>query len=404
MPEFTYEALAGSGQRSNGTLTATSEREVLAMLDSRGLFPVKIAPAKTQASGVRGWGRKKIKSRHMAGFYSQLADLLRSGVSLLRALDILERQSSQPAISEVIREVRAKVADGSGLSEAMAQHPHAFDDLAISMVKAGQEAGFLEDVLKRIADFTEHQEDLRAKVVGAMAYPVFLAVVGFIVLNVLVIFLVPLFKDIFAKLDEQGKLPAITKILLGTSQILRQQGIFVLAIGAVLFWLFRRWAKTDSARLKLDGIRLRVPAMGKVYISYALSRFTRILGTLLKNGIPILQALNIAKDSTGNKVLSLAIEKSAESIRGGESLAAPLGECKQFPRDIVEMIAVGEESNSLEVVLIHIADGLEKRTARQLDLFVRLLEPAMLLVMAAVVLLVVSGLLLPIFKMSGAIE
>jgi general secretion pathway protein F len=404
MPEFTYEALAGSGQRSNGTLTATSEREVLAMLDSRGLFPVKIAAAKTQASRTVGWGRKKIKSRHMAAFYSQLADLLRSGVSLLRALDILERQGSQPAISEVIREVRAKVADGTGLSEAMALHPNAFDDLAVSMVKAGQEAGFLEDVLKRIADFTEHQEDLKAKVVGAMAYPVFLAAVGFIVINVLVIFLVPLFKDIFGKLDEQGKLPLITKALLGTSQVLRQQGIFVLAIAGVLIWLFMRWAKTDSGRFKLDGLRLRLPAAGKVYVSFALSRFTRILGTLLKNGIPILQALNIAKDSTGNKVLSQAIEKSAESIRGGESLAAPLGEFKEFPRDIVEMIAVGEESNSLEVVLIHIADGLEKRTSRQLDLFVRLLEPAMLLVMAGVVLVVVAGLLLPIFKMSSAID
>ncbi|MFL5241170.1 MAG: type II secretion system F family protein [Gemmataceae bacterium] len=403
MPEFTYEALAGSGQRSQGTLTATSEREVLAMLDARGLFPVKIGALKSPDAAGKGWGRK-IKSRHMASFYSQLADLLRSGVSLLKALDILERQGSQPALSEVLREVRAKVADGTGLSEAMAMHPRAFDELAVSMVKAGQEAGFLEDVLTRIADFTEHQEDLKAKVVGAMAYPVFLAVTGFIVLNVLVVFFVPRFEPIFKKLDEKGELPLLTQGLIGTSHLIQRQGLLVLAGAIGLFWLFRRWARTESGRLKLDAFRLRLPGMGTIYVSYALSRFTRILGTLLHNGIPILQSLNIAKDSTGNRVLTLAIEKSAENIKGGESLAAPLGACKQFPRDIVEMIAVGEESNSLETVLIHIADGLEKRTGRQLDLFVRLLEPVMLLVMAAVTLLVVSGLLLPIFKMSSAVE
>src|SRR5438093_1443370 len=155
----------------------------MTMLDARGLFPVTIAPVRSSAQAHRHGGRK-IKGRYMSAFYSQLADLLRSGVPLLRSLDVLERQSSQPALSEVIREVRAQVADGRGLAEAMAQHPRAFNELAVSMVRAGQEGGFLEDVLHRIADFTEHQEDLKAKVVGAMAYPVLLLVIGFIVLNI----------------------------------------------------------------------------------------------------------------------------------------------------------------------------------------------------------------------------
>jgi general secretion pathway protein F/type IV pilus assembly protein PilC len=402
VPEFVYDARATSGQRTKGTLTANSEREVLAMLDSRGLFPVSIKPAQATTRG-RSWG-KRVKGRHMAAFYSQLADLLRSGVPLLRSLEILERQSSLPALAHVIREVRARVAEGTGLAEAMAQHPKTFDELTISMVRAGQEGGFLEDVLKRIADFTEHQEDLKAKVVGALAYPVFLAVVGFVVLNALVIFFVPKFETIFKKLDESGDLPAITKMLMGTSHFLQRQGWWVVLLGIVGVVLFRRWMKTDRGRLIVDTWRLHMPAAGTIYLHLALARFTRILGTLLHNGIPILQSLKIAKDSTGNRVLTQAISDAGENIKAGDSLAAPLAACKHFPRDVVEMMAVGEESNNLETVLTDIADGLEKRTARQLELFVRLLEPVMLLVMAAVTLVVVAGLLLPVFNMSQAVK
>src|SRR6185437_5028193 len=183
-------------------------------------------PAKSAAATKRGG--KRIKSRHLATYFGQLADLLHSGVPLLRSLDILERQTSQPALGEVLREVRAKVADGTSLAEAMAQHPRAFNELAISMVRAGQEGGFLEDVLRRIADFTEHQEDLKAKVTGALAYPVFLAVVGFVVLNVLVIFFVPRFEPIFKKLEEKGELPALTEAIVGFSHLLQSHGIFVL--------------------------------------------------------------------------------------------------------------------------------------------------------------------------------
>ena len=323
---------------------------------------------------------------------------------LLRCLDILERQSSQPALAEVLREVRARVADGMGLAGAMAQHPRAFDELAVSMVRAGQEGGFLEDVLRRIADFTEQQEDLKSKVIGALAYPIFLAVAGFIILNILIIFFVPKFEPIFKRLQDKGELPTLTVGLIGVSHFLQSWG-WAAALGvAGLIYLYRRWAKTPKGRMTVDLIRLRIPIAGKIYLSFALSRFTRILGTLLHNGIPILHALRISKDSTGNKVLTEAIDKSADNITAGDALATPLAACKYFPRDVVEMISVGEESNNLDKVLIDVANGLEKRTSRQLELFVRLLEPAMLLVMAGVVLLVVAGLLLPVFKMSSAVQ
>ncbi len=404
MPEFMYEAMATTGTRSQGTLVANSEREVMSMLDARGLFPINVRPAKTQASSFFSFRfGKKVKTRQMATFFSQLADLLHSGVPMLRSLEILERQSP-PALSEVLREVRSRVADGMGLAVAMAQHPDIFDELSISMVRAGQEGGFLEDVLSRIADFTEHQEDLKSRVTGALTYPVFLGVVGFIILNVLVIFVVPQFKPIFEKLEKTGDLPMLTKGLIGTSQFLQVYGIFILIPAIMAFFGFRYWAKTDKGRYALDTIRLKAPlGAGSIFLQLALSRFTRVLGTLLKNGIPILQALRIAKDSAGNKVLSLAIEKSAENIKAGDSLAAPLAASKHFPRDVVEMVAVGEESNNLEKVLLDISVNLEKRTNRQLDMFVKLLEPVMLLVMALVTLVVVAGLLLPVFKMSTAV-
>jgi len=215
---------------------------------------------------------------------------------------------------------------------------------------------------------------------------------------------VPKFEPIFIKLREKGELPELTTLLIATSHFMLDYW-WVVAIGSVFAYIaFRNWAKTDVGRTALDGWRLRLPSAGTIYLNLALSRFTRILGTLLRNGIPILQSLRIAKDSTGNRVLTEAIERAAENVTAGNSLAAPLGQCKYIPRDVIEMVAVGEESNHLEKVLLDIADGLEKRTSRQLELFVRLLEPVMLLVMAAITLLVVAGLLLPVFKMSSTVQ
>lgn len=399
MPYFLYEAVAATGGRSTGTLTAANEREALAQLDARGLFPVNVRAAKTAAVGSR-----RISSRHLATMMSQLADLLRTGVPLLRAMDVLERQTSTPALTEILRDVRTQVADGTSLADAMARHPKAFNELTVSMVRAGQEGGFLEDVLKRIAVFTEHQEDLKSKVIGALAYPVFLAAVGFLVLNALVIFFVPRFEPIFKKLEDKGELPALTQGLMFVSRTMQIHGIWVVIGFGVIVWLVRRWMATESGRFITDGWRLNAPLAGTVYLNLALSRFTRILGTMLHNGIPILQALRIAKDSTGNRVLADAISRSADNVTAGEKLATPLAACPYFPRDVIEMIAVAEESNTLETVLLDIADSLEKRTSRQLELFVRLLEPVMLLVMAGVTLLVVSGLLLPVFKMGSAVR
>ncbi|WP_020469025.1 type II secretion system F family protein [Zavarzinella formosa] len=400
MPDFTYEAMGRLGDRSAGVLTATSEREASMMLDARGLFPIRIAPMRAKSAGSGG---KKVKGRVVSAFYAQLADLLQSGVPLLKALDILEKQGGNPNLAFAIREVRAKVADGTTLADAMKPFPKVFNELSVSMVRAGQEGGFLEDVLRRIADFTEHSEDMKSEVIGSMAYPVLLGGVGFVILNVLVIFFVPKFEPIFEKLAKKGELPGLTVFIIGLSHFLQTHWWWLggLFFGGVV--LFRRWKNSDAGRIAFDRVQLKIPVAGTLVLSLALGRFTRILGTLLANGIPILRSLQIAKDSTGNKVLSHAIEESVENITAGQKLAAPLRRCKYFPSDVVEMIAVAEESNSLDKVLVDIANALEKRSSRQLKLFVKLMEPVMLLVMAAITLIVVAGLLLPVFKMGSAV-
>lgn len=403
MPDFSYEALAKTGQKQTGTLTAGSEREAASMLDARGLFPIKIL-ATGGSSGTSGGFFRGVSNRELSTVYSQMADLLHSGVPLLRSLEILERQGSNQKLSSIMRDVRLKVADGTGLAQAMGAHPRVFDELAVSMVRAGQEGGFLEDVLKRIATFVEHQEDLKAKVIGALAYPVFLAMAGMGVLNILMIFFVPKFEPIFQRLREQNELPGITVWVTWVSHTMQSAtGILIAALVLVAFVAFVRWAR-GSGRTIMDGVKLKLPLFGKVFLALSLSRFTRIFGTMLQNGIPLLKALSIAKDSTGNRVLADAIAKSAENVTGGQKLADPLRRCKYFPGDVVEMIAVGEEANTLEKVLLDISDSLEKRTARNLELMVKLLEPIMLLVMAVVILIVVAGLLLPVFKMGQVVN
>ncbi|VTR91829.1 type iv pilus biogenesis protein : Type II secretion system F domain protein OS=Planctomyces brasiliensis (strain ATCC 49424 / DSM 5305 / JCM 21570 / NBRC 103401 / IFAM 1448) GN=Plabr_3183 PE=3 SV=1: T2SF: T2SF [Gemmata massiliana] len=404
MPDFTFEALARTGAKSTGTLTANSEREAALILDGRGLFPLKIGRAKTQASSAGGFFGGRVSGRATATLYSQLADLLHSGVPLLRSLELLERQSANRALQSVLRDIRARVADGTGLAQAMAFHPRVFNELAVSMVRAGQEGGFLEDVLKRIAAFVEHQEDLKSKVVGSLAYPAFLGFAGFGVVAVLMVFFVPKFESIFEKLKEKDEMPEITSLLLWISHSIR--GYWWLVISAVVgaAFGFRAWARTPNGRLIVDRVKIRLPLFGPVFMGLALSRFCRILGTMLHNGIPLLKALHISKDSTGNKVLAAAVEQAAENVTAGQKLADPLRKSGHFPTDIVEMITIAEEANSLEKVLIDVADGLDKRTARNLELMVKLLEPIMLLAMAAVVGTIAVGLLMPVFKLSTTLK
>lgn len=401
MPEFDYTARELSGKQVVGTLSAGSEQDALSSLATRSLFPISVALSEASRKQVAA-GSKRVSARYLTTFYNQLADLLRSGVPLLRSLQLLEDQTSNASLKFVVQDVREHVADGTRLNDAMRRHPKTFNHLSVSMVRAGEEGGFLEEVLARIAAFNDHQDELRGRVTGAMVYPVFLLTIGTGIVTVMLIWFVPEFAAIFERMAEKGRLPWATTALLKISDFLATWWPLVLLVnvGAVIgLYLY---SGTDGGRERFDRIKLRLPALGRVVQNLAVARFCRMLGTLLRNGVPILQSLRIAKDASGNIVLSEAIGDAADNVSTGKSLAIPLRASGQFSREIVEMIAVGEEANNLENVLIGIADNLEKYTSRKIDVAVRMLEPLLLLVMAAVVTFVIAALLLPVLNMSSA--
>jgi len=398
MPEFAYIARDLTGRRVEGTLAAGTEREAVATLSAKDLFPLKVASADGRVGGARS--SKRVRARIMAATYGQLSALLGSGVPLLRSLDIIRQQTPHKNLAHVLEDVHSRVQEGATLADAMGRHPRAFGELGTSIVRAGGEGGFMEEALDRLAKFTEQQDELKSRVIGALAYPVILFVLGTVVVNVLIIFFVPKFETLFQRLRDRGELPAVTEWLLSLSYLMQTYGIFIVAALALAGLYFYKRLQTEEGRVLLDTWRLKVPVVSSIYLSLAVSRFCRVLGTLLTGGVPIVRSLEISADSTGNRVLSTAVREAAENISAGESLATPLEASGQFPADVVEMIAVAEQSNNLESVLPHIADTLERDTWRRLDLFVRLLEPLMLLILAGVVLVVVIALLVPVLKMS----
>ncbi len=400
MPDFAYTARDVTGNRISGVVSAASEREAIAALAAKSLFPLEV---KTDLPKLRRLHSKRIRGPLVVATFSQLSALLRSGVSLLRAIEVIREQTSHEGLSAIMEDVHHRVAEGESLAEAMAVHPQIFSDIAISMVRAGGEGGFLEEALDRVAAFSETQQDLRSRVAGALAYPIFLLVFCFLIVTGLLIFFVPSFAEIFDRLRERGELPIATEGLLWLSATLQKWGLLVviMLVGGSL--LARRRLATEAGRHWLDATKLSLPLTGRIYENLAVARFCRVLGTLLRNGVPILRSLEISRAAAGNRVLSNAIAEASENVSAGESLAEPLGRCDFFPRDVVEMIAVAEESNTLDQVLVDVADRLERTTTRRLELLVRLIEPVMLLFLAGLVLLIALALLLPVLKMHGSL-
>lgn len=399
MPDFAYVARDMSGQRKTGVLTAPSQHDVLSQLDGMSLLPVEIKVAK-DASAVRS---KRVSGQVMANAYNQLASLLRSGVPLLRALTVMSSQASKPALKAVLEEVKLKVEDGEPLPAAMARFPRVFNDMAINMVRAGTEGGFLEDALERVAAFTEQQEDMKGRAAGALAYPVFLGCVGTSVVGVLIIFFVPKFESLFATLRAKGKLPAATDALLSFSSFL--QDYWWLLIGGVVaaVFAFMSFIRTDDGKYWLDWAKIKFPLFGSIFLNLAVARFCRVLGTLLSNGVPILKSLEISRNAAGNRILSSSIKRASENVTAGEKLATPLAASGHFPNQVVEMISVAEESNTLDKVMVQISDSLERTTFRRMDILVRLLEPLMLLLMAGIVFFIVLALMVPLLSSADSV-
>lgn len=394
MPSFSYTARNTTGETITGILTADNQQSALRSLDDLMLFPVEVREG-GKAKKAIGEGKRKVRPAVVAVLYSQFADLLRAGVPVLRSLDVLSKQTSNAVLKEVLNEVKEDLSGGQTLADAMLVHPNAFSPLNVAMIRAGEQGGFLEDVLVRIAIFTERQNELKSKLVGALAYPMILMFVGTGIILFMLLKVVPQIRQFLS-----GDLPWITQVVFAACDALRDHGAEI-GGGVVLFVLVMLGAfRSKVGREYFDRFQLKAPMMGKIVTLVAICRFCRVLGTLLQNGVPILQALKISRDSAGNRILVAAVEEATESVRKGATLAQPLGSSNLFPLDIVDMIAVGEESNNLDNVLVTIADSYEARTGRSIDLMVRLLEPLLLVGMAGVVATIAIALLLPILTLS----
>jgi len=394
MAAFQYIARDSFGSKVTGTLTAATRQAVLTELQSRDLAPVNVREIR-----VSTHFQKRISVRHLANSYRQLADLLKVGMPLLKALELIGKSKSNPRLAAIWVAIADDIAEGERLAESMAKHEDVFPTIQIAMIRAGERGGFLEQVLERLGNFLEHQADIRAKVLGNLIYPVVLLVVGLSIVIAALVFFVPKFKDFYARIE----LPLPTKILMGASDALIGYWpliLFTIAISIFTFWWF---ARRPAVRLTLTRWQLKIPKIGELISSLAIARFTRILGTLLDNGVPMLPAMQISRDAVGNVLLAEAVDKASDAIRTGETLAKPLAESGMFPEDVAEMIAVGESANNLPAVLTTIAETIEKRIDRMLSLLVRMMEPIMLLGLAGVVLFIFIALIVPMLRLSAAI-
>ena len=386
MEQFRYTARTGAGERITGTMEAESEAAVLRFLEEKNLFPITLGGAKAKTSGKSTFGRK-VRSRDVGLMYGQLADLIGSGVPLLRALDSLIRSTVSPALLERLKDIRASVAEGKSLTESMRQFPETFPPLHTAMVQAGERAAFLEQVLRSLSDFLERLDELRSKVIGALIYPMLLTALGLAVMTGALLFFVPKFEPLLAN----AKKPLATEVTFAASKVVRQYW-YVVLLGFAL-------ETVPSGRTR----SMKIPVVGSAMKMLAITRFCRILGTMLANGVPLLQALRISKDATGSRLMAERIAEATESVRDGKPLSGPLAVGGLIPDQILAMIVVAEESNKLDKVLLQIADTVERRTNRQVDQAVRLIEPAILCVVAACIGFLALGLLLPIFTLASSL-
>jgi len=404
MPDFAYDALTTAGQRTHGVIEAGSRKDAVQRLRQRELRPVSVTA--TQAPG----GRfdlatiAPVKKEQIADFCVQLADLLTNGVPMLEALSILGEVSVHPRLKAAAGRIHDAVAEGANLDQAMAAEPGIFTELTLSMVRAGQEGAFLEEALQRTAIFLRKQDEMRSKIVGALTYPLILGIVGTLITALMIVFMVPKFQPFFDRLEQSGQgLPLVTVLLLGISDLLMSFGwlLPLLVIGVVI--LLRRALRTDAGRLRWDTWRLKIPIIGKIFHDAAVSRACRVLGTLLRNGVPLLKSLRISSESTGNRVLQEVMVRSAANVTTGDTLAKPLAASGLIPPQIMAMIRIAEESNTLDDVLVKIADRIDQQIERRLEVMVRMIEPLMLVLIGGMVMFVIVGVLLPVFDLNSTV-
>jgi general secretion pathway protein F/type IV pilus assembly protein PilC len=401
MADYVYTARTAAGNDVTGKLTANTKREALETLHRLSLFPIRVDDAQRGQITINLF-KRRVADSQIAALLGQFADLLENGVPVLAAFQVLIKQTTHPVLRDVLTDIHDRVADGEAIDNAFSAHSKIFDKLTISIIRAGAEGAFLEDALRRTSKFLEQQAELKGKIIGAMIYPSILFFVGVSVVVVLLIFFVPQFMLFFDQMTAAGQpLPLTTRSLLWMRDVLINYGVYLVGIFVFLgIWVQGQLSTKWGMRIT-DRIKLRIPLIGSILLNSAVSRFCRVLGTLLENGVPILRSLDISSQSTGNTMLADAIKRSAENVSSGESLSKPLADSGMIPPQVMAMISVAEESNTLENVLVNIADTIERTTARQLDTMIRLIEPLMLLLMAGAVFYIIVAMLVPMINLTN---
>jgi len=410
MAQFEYTALDAKGAETTGVIEAATEADALNQLRSNGYYPTKIGAAgagakggKKKKSGAKAKGGAKagkaggrIKSKTLMIFTRQLATLIDSGLPLMRGLTVLGNQEPNPVLRATINNLADSVQTGATFSESLGGHPKIFNKLYVNMVKAGELGGVLELVLTRLADYQEKAEKLKNKIVSAMIYPVIVMFIAIAIVFFLMLFIVPKFEKIFEEMLPGKELPALTQAVMNLSQATVDYKWLILGGGALAVIGWKAWSASKGGRATIDSVKLKIPVFGDVQRKSAIARFTRTLGTLVTSGVPILQALNITRETAGNVVLSNAISKVHDAVKEGDSIVQPLEASKVFPPMVISMVDVGEETGQLPDMLLKVADVYDDEVDNAVGAMTSLIEPIMIVFLALIVGTIVLALFLPL--------
>lgn len=406
MAQFQYRAADGDGKILEGTIEAGEASAAIARLRDRGLIPLRVAAGEAKRGGLASislpsfdWARKAVKPRDLLVFTHEMSTLLAAGLPLDRSLSILADLSENPEMKAVVADVLQSVQRGKSLAESLGQHPKVFAPLYVNMVRAGEVGGILDNVLARLRDYLESADELRAEVRSALIYPVILTLVAIGSVTILLTYVLPKFATIFSQAGQA--LPTSTRILLGLSDAMRGYWWLMLIVLAAGVAGFVHWTRTEAGRLRWDGLKLRMVLLGDLLRKLSVARFARTLGTLLRSGVPMLQALDIVREVTGNVVLSRAIDQVKAGVRGGSGVSQPLTQTGVFPPLALQMISVGEETGKLDEMLVQVADYFDKEVRAQVKRLTSLLEPVLLLVGGVVVAFVVLSMFSAIFSINN---
>lgn len=403
MPTFEYKAKSPNGSISSGTIIAESVKAVLNTLDKQGLYPLELKSAgEKQVRHKTAKREKRITKSDVITFTREIADLLRAGVPINKALASIQEHTSNTRLQKVIEEINRDISQGSSLAKAMSKHSALFPDFYIGIIRAGEKGGFLEEALDRIALFSERDEELKGRIKSALAYPILLLIIGCLSVAFLLTFFIPRFAIVIK--DFGKSLPEITLITIAISEFLRDYFLLLIG-GAVGLYLFiKQLKKQPKYRFLFDKLKLKTPVVGELSMKRSIAIFTRTLGTLLKSGVPMIDSLIIAKDALSNSVLARDIEEAGAGIKRGEKLGQILRKSQYFPAPLTDAILIGEESGKLDSVLINAANSYDAKVDRLLKTFVSLFEPILIVIMAAIVGFVVISMLLPVFTLSTIVR